>query len=82
MSGCYCDSPKQLRITGEVYQNSQQSVGPGPKAVRVRCGSCGGKMGRIGSAVLTELFRIESSDIKQGRCLDPDEQTQIQVDLI
>jgi hypothetical protein len=82
MSGCYCDSPKQLRITGEVYQNSPQSVGPGSKAVRVRCGKCGGKMGRIGSAVLTELFQINPSDITQGRCLNPDEQTNIQVDLI
>jgi hypothetical protein len=46
---------------------SSYSVGPGPKAVRIRCGSCGEKIGRIGSAVLTELFQIEPSDIKQGR---------------
>lgn len=82
MSGCHCDSAQEFRIPGEVDKNTNYSVGPGVKEARVRCGSCGGKIGWIGSAVLTKLFHVELSDITQGRCLDPDEQTHIQVDLI
>jgi hypothetical protein len=82
MSSCQCDSPKQLRITGEVDPKSRYSLGPGEKEARVRCRSCGGKIGWVGSAVLTELFQVEFSDIQTGRCLEPDERTHIEVDFI
>jgi hypothetical protein len=82
MSGCHCDSPKQFRITGEVDPKSGYSLGPGQKEARVRCRNCGGKIGWIGSAILTELFQIDPSDIQTGRCLEPDERIHIEVDLI
>jgi hypothetical protein len=83
MSGCHCDSPQEFRITGEVWnENMRHCVGPGEKTVRVRCGCCGGKVGLIGSDVLTELFQIEPSDIKNGRCLSREEYRHIQVDLV
>jgi hypothetical protein len=53
----------------------------GEKAVRVRCADCGGKVARIGSALLTELFGIPEDEIVNGRCLDVDERRTLEVDL-
>jgi hypothetical protein len=59
MSGCHCSSATDLRVTGEVWdRSSPDAVGAGSKTVRVRCAQCGGKVGRIGSDVLTQLFDI------------------------
>jgi hypothetical protein len=84
MSRCSCTEPKELRITGEVaetYPNSN-AIGPGAKTARVRCGECGGKVGRIGSDVLTRLFKIPYDEIEAGRCLCESERRTITVDLI
>lgn len=83
MSGCACSSPRDFRVTGEVWPEGRAGqVGPGSKAVRVRCGECGGKVGRVGSDLLTDLFGIPEDDIKNGRCLNEAEQRTITVDLI
>lgn len=84
MSGCSCSTPKEFRITGEVWKQRPHSraIGTGKKAVRVRCATCGGKIGRIGSDVLTELFKIPDSEIEPGRCLSEAEQRTVTVDLI
>jgi hypothetical protein len=84
MSGCSCSDPRELRVSGEVWANGSHidTIGGGEKAVRVRCAHCGGKVGRIGSDVLTRLFGIPESEIVNGRCLDVDEQRSLEVDLI
>jgi len=84
MSRCTCSSPREFRVTGEVwrYPDVERAVGSGSKAVRVRCGECGGKVGRIGSDVLTDLFGVPETDIESGRCLSETEQRTVTVDLI
>lgn len=84
MSRCHCRSPRDFRITGEVRRQrpGSDAVGPGVKAVRVRCAECGGKVGRVGSDVLTELLHVPHSDIKNGRCLSEGEQRTVTVDLL
>jgi hypothetical protein len=84
MSRCNCSTPREFRITGEVSEHPRPSdmVGSGSKAVRVRCSHCGGKIGRIGSDVLTELLQIPESEIKPARCLAEQEQRTLTVDLI
>jgi hypothetical protein len=83
MSGCFCSDTTELRVTGEVSQHAHpDAVGTGEKSVRVRCASCGGKVGRIGSDLLTELFGIPADEIVNGRCLSKSEQRTLTVDLI
>jgi len=84
MSRCTCSEPRELRVTGEVWENnpSLDTIGGGSKAVRVRCANCGGKVARIGSELLTELFGIPESEIVNGRCLGEEEQPTLEVDLI
>ncbi len=81
MSGCECGTPN-LRVTGEVFDTAHEAVGTGQKSVRVRCETCGGKVGRVGSDLLTDLFGIDGEHITTGRCLDPDERPTLTVDLI
>lgn len=84
MSRCSCSNPRDFRITGEVSKQRAggDAVGTGHKAARVRCATCGGKIGRIGSDVLTELFKIPDSEIEPARCLSEAEQRTVTVDLI
>jgi hypothetical protein len=85
MSGCRCDTPQRFRITGEVWEYNtpdNRIIGPGEKAVRVRCACCGGKLGRIGSRFLTQCLKIPLEDIQNGRCLDESERRTVEVDLI
>lgn len=83
MSGCSCSDLTELRVTGEVYDHAYpEAVGTGEKSIRVRCGNCGGKVGKVGSDVLTDLFGIDDDDIKAGRCLEADERPTLTVDLV
>lgn len=84
MSRCTCSNPRDFRVTGEVWEHRSDSgiIGTGKKAVRVRCATCGGKIGRVGSDVLTELFSLPDSEIEPGRCLSEAEQRTVTVDLI
>jgi len=84
VSRCSCTAPRELRVTGEVWSNDPAlaTSGDGEKAVRVRCASCNGKVGRIGSNLLTELFGIPENDIVNGRCLSEDERRSLEVDLL
>lgn len=84
MSRCTCSDPRDFRITGEVskQRGDSDAIGTGKKAVRVRCATCGGKIGRLGSDVLTELFNVPDSEIEPARCLSEAEQRTVTVDLI
>lgn len=86
MSSCSCSQPKQLRLSGEVYDSRAASgsdvIGAGEKVVRVRCSHCSGKAGFVGSDLLTELFGLPLSEIRNGRCLSESEQLTLRVDLI
>lgn len=86
MTGCSCSHPSELRLSGEVYDRKPafraDVIGGGEKIVRVRCSTCGGKAGYVGSDLLTELFGLPLSEIHNGRCLSEDEQLTLGVDLI
>lgn len=83
MSGCSCSESRELRVTGEVWDHCRpEAVGTGNKSVRVRCAECGGKVGKVGSDVLTGLFGIDDDDIVAGRCLEVDDRPTLTVDLV
>lgn len=84
MSSCTCEQSADLRVTGEVWTSARTDnvIGGGSKAVRVRCSDCGGKVTKIGSEVLTELFDISETDIAGGQPLDEDDRCTLEVDLI
>jgi len=83
MSSCCCTSPRRLRVSGEVWEDDfDERIGGGEKTVRVRCSGCGGKVGYVGSDLLTELFDYDIDDVVNGRILDEDERASLEVDLI
>lgn len=84
MSRCGCRAPRELRVSGEVWSNGPglDTIGGGEKAVRVRCANCGGKVGLVGSDLLTELFGYAEDEIVNGRCLDDDDRGTLEVDLL
>lgn len=77
MSGCSCQKPRDYRITGEVWNEGSDNV-----EVRIRCVDCGGKVTTIPGAWLADLPGLELDDIKNGRCLDPEDHREITIDLI
>jgi hypothetical protein len=84
MSRCCCSERGDIRVSGEVWENDDglNTIGGGEKAVRVRCVECGGKIGRVGSDLLVELFGYDESEIVNGACLDDDERRSLEVDLV
>jgi hypothetical protein len=71
MSTCICDDSRNFRVTGEVSDRERHSesaiFGSGEKVARVRCGECGGKVGKnyVGSDLLN-LLGVEDSVIEPG----------------
>lgn len=84
MSGCRCEDPTRLRVSGEVWHDAplqdRRVIGDGDRFARIRCGECGGKYGYIGSAALAVLG-IPEEEVCNGRCLDPEQQVALEVDL-
>lgn len=85
MSGCSCERPTRLRVSGEVWHDhplrDRRVIGGGDRFARIRCVECGGKYGYIGSDALAVLG-IPKGEIQNGRCLPLEEHVSLEVDLV
>lgn len=84
MSGCECEQPARLRVSGEVWNDrplqDRRVIGDGDLFARIRCVECGGKYGYIGSDALAVLG-IPKEEVCNGRCLEPEQHVSLEVDL-